>query len=1083
MSRILDKWCNYRTTKTAPHLDGVHVVFGLVISGFEVIKKIEVLKTDAASRPYADVRVVDCGQLITKSANDVLQRKRRKAFLSEEDSQRSSEPSSEFSPSEEESDKKHSSRKRKRNLKSKHSKKKRGAKDGETAKEAELVGHAEEELEAEKEDFEAEQNMKREKPVVRAEEIPPVPENRFLLRKDMPVQEQMQKTDLQDIAVTTNDAKQTVTKSGRKIKGRGTMRYHTPPRSKSRSESEGERGSSETPPHWKEEMQRNKAYQPPSVERWRKEERWDDRNDTPRSRLRSEEHSLSESSTYSSRHHSRKEKKKAKRKKKSKKRKHSKKHKKSKTKDAYPSEGELSEPLGKRWKPDQKPWKPSYIHIQKNSVKSIPGSNALSSSSNVPLEMSSTLKQDMSASQMGSLSNKGSVPERLLQNSLSRSRSPSLSISSSKSPRPLRKRSSSGSRSESYSSQRGRSVDKKRGGISLASGKKREKRANNGGRPKGTSSSEDSDNNPYSPIPKPRDSLEFNSRQDSLSELREEAMKTMNIKGNKEPLVDISIASGWESDGENSSKTQNVAEHNQHLVKNEELTEMRKRQILSRCWESESDSEMPDNIDVGHTKRLSEKEEGEASTESDEDLLWLKQCREVAEEVKSNVQDSTEAKPSKHKNKKGKRKHKHKRKSASKSESHKSKNKKSKKRQKPKEIFHWQPPLEFGDEGEEDDPVNQTKQLQTTKPDSVADGPNRQMKGEPNEPNVPENMDQDHKNFRANHDMFSEECSSVIDENGKMIQAHKSKLQRKSTKGLARGQPEIISNLSEANLVSHKLDPKKSDSPEIIPEAQQQESKATGFSPMKNVLNTSGFVPSPKEKGIPVVSAQQQLVQQEETLPADGSAAAVENKWKPLIGMTIVPPIATKPLNFSMNKKQAHLEGKTQGLKIEIKSKKIKTVQVKKTVLKQPGRKQNPLEASRGPCPAIGPTTTEAGPIHIDTAGADPEATRPLPGATVEVEAGVDTVEGTLVLEVAPTGVTEVDQTVEADLEAGVEAATGRGLTPTIVILATVVAEEEGVEEAKALTAGQGHIAPTVMVPLGGEAVAEAVATVEFKAQ
>jgi len=45
-------------------------------------------------------------------------------------------------------------------------------------------------------------------------------------------------------------------------------------RSKSRSESEGERGSSETPPHWKEEMQRTKAYQPPSVERWSKGERY-----------------------------------------------------------------------------------------------------------------------------------------------------------------------------------------------------------------------------------------------------------------------------------------------------------------------------------------------------------------------------------------------------------------------------------------------------------------------------------------------------------------------------------------------------------------------------------------------------------------------------------------------------------------------------------------------------------------------------------------------------------------------------------------------------------------------------------------
>lgn len=48
----------------------VHVVFGLVISGFEVIEQIENLKTDTASRPYADVRVIDCGVLVTKSAKD-----------------------------------------------------------------------------------------------------------------------------------------------------------------------------------------------------------------------------------------------------------------------------------------------------------------------------------------------------------------------------------------------------------------------------------------------------------------------------------------------------------------------------------------------------------------------------------------------------------------------------------------------------------------------------------------------------------------------------------------------------------------------------------------------------------------------------------------------------------------------------------------------------------------------------------------------------------------------------------------------------------------------------------------------------
>lgn len=36
---------------------------------------------------------------------------------------------------------------------------------------------------------EKEQSAKRGKPLVRPEEIPPVPENRFLLRRDMPSQE------------------------------------------------------------------------------------------------------------------------------------------------------------------------------------------------------------------------------------------------------------------------------------------------------------------------------------------------------------------------------------------------------------------------------------------------------------------------------------------------------------------------------------------------------------------------------------------------------------------------------------------------------------------------------------------------------------------------------------------------------------------------------------------------------------------------------------------------------------------------------------------------------------------------------
>ncbi|KAL1248686.1 hypothetical protein QQF64_022004, partial [Cirrhinus molitorella] len=1078
------------TTKTAPHLDGVHVVFGLVISGFEVIKKIEGLKTDSASRPYADVRVIDCGQLITKSANDVLQGKRRKAFHSEDDSQSSSESLSQYSSSDGESDKNDASRKRKRNSKSKHSKRKRREtkKDRETVKTTGHESHAEGEM-PEEDDGEAEQNVKREKPVVRPEEIPPVPENRFLLRRDMPTQEETIKTAVQDTVVAPNDTKPAVTKSGRKIKGRGTMRYHTPPRSKSRSESEGERGSSETPPHWKEEMQRTKAYQPPSVERWSKGERWDDRSDTPRSRSRSEERSLSEASVYSSHHRSRKEKKKNKRKKKTKKRKHSKKHKKNKTKEISQSEDEISESSGKRskhssraerrpsrsrsrsysrsashhsnrsyrseserrhylssssrdsrsysrsrsrsysrslsrsdkrvrspvrssrsrsgrsvthsrsrsrsryrtrsrtrsnsryssetpprskkrnelrsprksksteggiskldkpvsksvqgeelkaqpaassesvsvlplsdspppsrWKPGQKPWKPSYVHVQEINVKSAPASSVLiSPTSNVPLETMSSLKSDTAVSQRDPSSGNSNVPDRLLQSSLSRSRSPCQSRSRSKSQSQYSSRSSSGSRSESYDSYKERSTEKKKKHHrSRRSSQKRDKHANRGSGHKDLSpSSEDISDNPYSAI---------HGHNDSLLQ-----RNTLNPSQRKEPLVDNNNASGWESEGENSSKTNTALEHNQLLNRHEGLTEMKKRQILSRCWESESDSEMPDKKVVSDAKHVSEKEEGEASSESEYEFpLWpsnkSNQGAEMSNELKNNEEPSADTKTSKHKNKKAKRKHKHKRRNSSRSGSRRSKAKKSKKHQKPKETFHWQPPLEFGEEGEEDDSVTQAKQFHLANPDAVNDGAKRRTKPGKINPQISENK---HENRESSQDEFSVKSSKGIDENGKMTESQKSKLNSNAERSPAQSHVEIHTKFSDTNLASKKpTDPNKVDI--CPPEAKQPGPKAIGFSPLKSIRNNGGaLVPPQIEKGNSVTtgSVLPQGSQPEETAPGESSFSAVENKWKPLTGMTVVQNITTKPLIMKISKPQNQLAGKTQGLKIEIKSK------------------------------------------------------------------------------------------------------------------------------------------------------------------
>ena len=42
----------------------VHVVFGHVVSGQEVVSQVESVPTDNKSRPLQDVRVARCGQLV-----------------------------------------------------------------------------------------------------------------------------------------------------------------------------------------------------------------------------------------------------------------------------------------------------------------------------------------------------------------------------------------------------------------------------------------------------------------------------------------------------------------------------------------------------------------------------------------------------------------------------------------------------------------------------------------------------------------------------------------------------------------------------------------------------------------------------------------------------------------------------------------------------------------------------------------------------------------------------------------------------------------------------------------------------------
>ena len=48
----------YTTVGGTPHLDGQYTVYGEVVSGMDVVEKIEKYQTDAADRPVDDIRII-----------------------------------------------------------------------------------------------------------------------------------------------------------------------------------------------------------------------------------------------------------------------------------------------------------------------------------------------------------------------------------------------------------------------------------------------------------------------------------------------------------------------------------------------------------------------------------------------------------------------------------------------------------------------------------------------------------------------------------------------------------------------------------------------------------------------------------------------------------------------------------------------------------------------------------------------------------------------------------------------------------------------------------------------------------------
>ncbi|VDM01890.1 unnamed protein product [Schistocephalus solidus] len=219
------------TTAPAAHLNGKHVVFGHVLSGQEVVAKIEAVPiADTKNyRPIKPVIIENCGELVPvkkKKVHDADKEEKKK--------------------------RKKEKKRRKKEKKRERSYSVSDSSDG---------------------------------PVIRPEEIPEVPQNKFLYRPD--ARDSKTKSEAQR---ETNESNENYAasrrramgdKSGRKVKGRGTMRYVSP------DQGSGGRGRSVTPPHWRQASQKMSAE---DWRRWREkhENSLPDRDRSPQRRRRDE---------------------------------------------------------------------------------------------------------------------------------------------------------------------------------------------------------------------------------------------------------------------------------------------------------------------------------------------------------------------------------------------------------------------------------------------------------------------------------------------------------------------------------------------------------------------------------------------------------------------------------------------------------------------------------------------------------------------------------------------------------------------------------------------------------------------------
>ncbi|ENN76993.1 hypothetical protein D910_02884 [Dendroctonus ponderosae] len=231
----------------------VHVVFGRVVSGADVVRQIESLPVDANSRPLQDAKIIKCGELIKQAKVHNLTRLFATAKKVRKEEKEEGE-NSDSAGSDEEVKK---SKKHKKSKKSKKSKEKADSGKSEEEEEGELT----------------EPHWLVTLTDIKPEEIPEIPSQKFLMRGGPPKEREekdskkrgdrdrdrdrgsdrfkRERYDSNGKNYSRRKRPFLTTKSGRTIKGRGRFRFHTPSRSRSRSV---------TPFYWRQEEKRVIKY-------------------------------------------------------------------------------------------------------------------------------------------------------------------------------------------------------------------------------------------------------------------------------------------------------------------------------------------------------------------------------------------------------------------------------------------------------------------------------------------------------------------------------------------------------------------------------------------------------------------------------------------------------------------------------------------------------------------------------------------------------------------------------------------------------------------------------------------------------